>query len=67
MIELADLFIGAVGYQYNNRSDSEIKVEFCSILAQRLNDLTPKYFKRGNLNTFTSKDEKKFNIYFDNT
>lgn len=63
LIELADLFIGAVGYQYNNRSDSEIKVEFCSILAQRLNDLTPKYFKRGNLNTFTSKDEKKFNIF----
>jgi len=63
LIQLADLLMGAVGYDYNNRKSSQVKVEFCSVLANRLNSLNPKYFRFGRLNTFTAKDEEKFNIF----
>ena len=63
LIELADLFMGAVGYQYNDRNSSDIKVEFCQTLAEKLNALNNKNFKMGNLKTFTAKNEKKFNIF----
>lgn len=63
LIELADLLIGAVGYQYNDRNSSPIKVEFCNTLASKLNSLDNNNFKMGNLKTFTAKSEKKFNIF----
>lgn len=63
LIELADLLMGAVGYQYNNRNSSSVKVKFCAKLAEELHTLNPKYFRYGNLKTFTAKAEKKFNIF----
>ena len=63
LIELADLFIGAVGYQYNKRKESAVKVEFCTKLAKSLNKLNSNYFKYNRLDTFTKRDEKKFNIF----
>lgn len=36
LIEMADLIIGAVGYEMNDRSGSRIKVEFCEKLKQSL-------------------------------
>ena len=63
LIELADLFIGAVGYDYNKRKESEIKVAFCRKLANSLHQLNNNYFRYGRLDTFTKKDEKKFNIF----
>jgi hypothetical protein len=63
LIQLADLLMGAIGYQYNNRKESSIKVEFCGLLATKLHTLNPKYFRFGNLKTFTAQDEEKFNIF----
>lgn len=63
LIELVDLFIGAVGYQYNDRNSSKVKLEFCNKLAIELNKLNLSSFKMGNLKTFTAKDENKFNIF----
>lgn len=63
LIQLADLFMGAIGYQYNNRKESTVKVEFCTELAKRLHQLNTRYFKFGKLNTFTGKNEKKFHIF----
>jgi len=63
LIELADLFIGAVGYQYNKRNESSVKVEFCTKLAKSLNGLNNGYFRYGRLDTFTKRSEKKFNIF----
>lgn len=63
LIELADLFMGAVGYQYNGLRSSPVKVAFCTKLANALHKKNPKYFRYGKLNTFTAKTEKKFNIF----
>ena len=63
LIELADLFIGAVGYQYNKRKESKVKVEFCTKLAHALHGLNSNYFRYGKLDTFTKRSEKKFNIF----
>jgi hypothetical protein len=63
LIQLADLLMGAVGYQYNNRKESKIKVEFCTTLATKLHQINPKYFRYATLNTFTAKEEEKFNIF----
>lgn len=63
LIELADLLIGAVGYQYNNRQESSVKTAFCSRLANLLHTRETRYFRYGNLRTFTAKAEKKFNIF----
>ena len=62
-IQLADLFMGAVGYQYNGRKESSVKVEFCSQLAESLHGLNSKYFRYGKLDTFTGQNEKKINIF----
>ena len=63
LIELADLFIGAVGYQYNNRRESPVKIAFCTKLADALHKINNRYFKFHRLDTFTAKIEKKFNIF----
>lgn len=63
LIELADLFIGAVGYQYNNRRSSPVKTAFCTKLADALHERNNRYFKFHRLDTFTAKTEKKFNIF----
>ncbi len=63
LIELADLLIGAVGYDYNKRKESSVKVQFCRKLAKELHQLNSNYFKFDRLDTFTKKDEKKFNIF----
>jgi hypothetical protein len=63
LIELADLFMGAVGYQYNNRRESQVKTTFCTKLANVLHEREPRYFRYGNLRTFTAKTEKRFNIF----
>jgi len=63
LIELADLLMGAVGYQYNNRRGSAVKTAFCTKLAHLLHEKNNKYFKFRKLNTFTAKAEKKFNIF----
>ncbi len=63
LIELADLFIGAAGYQYNKRKESAVKVEFCTKLANALHNLNNNYFRYGRLDTFTKREEKKFNIF----
>ena len=55
MIGLADLLIGAVGYQWNNRNASKVKFDFCQELGHRLKlkDLTN--------STYSIKD--KFDIF----
>ena len=63
LIQLADLLMGAVGYQYNKRKESQTKVEFCTVLANKLHSCNSKYFRYGNLKTFTAQDEEKFNIF----
>ena len=63
LIELADLLIGAVGYQYNKRASSDVKTAFCTRLAIALHERNSKYFKYHRLDTFTAKSEKKFNIF----
>ena len=63
LIQLADLLMGAVGYDYNKRKTSRVKVEFCKTLAKELHTLNPKYFRFEKLNTFTAQDEEKFNIF----
>ncbi len=55
LIELTDLFIGAVGYAWNQRSTSETKVQFCNELAESVG--------LGTLNTSTAKDFEKFNVF----
>lgn len=55
MIEMTDLLIGAVGYEWNGRSASSIKLNFCRELAacMKINDLKA--------STFAIKD--KFDIF----
>jgi hypothetical protein len=55
LIQLTDLFIGAVGYAWNKRQGSPIKLEFCKALASAV-DLT-------SLNIGTGPGREKFNIF----
>jgi len=55
LVQLADLFIGAVGYVWNDRKESEFKVEFCNKLSTKVG-LT-------GLNVTTRLTEEKFNIF----
>ncbi|MDH5525434.1 MAG: DUF3800 domain-containing protein [Desulfobulbaceae bacterium] len=55
LIELTDLFIGAVGYAWNDRQSSQTKVEFCNELAKAVG------FTR--LKVATWRDVEKFNIF----
>lgn len=55
LIELTDLFIGAVGYDWNERDSSQTKLDFCQHLA------TSVQFQ--NLKISTSLSSQKFNIF----
>lgn len=55
LIELTDLFIGAVGYAWNDRNTSQIKLRFCQHLAKSIGFST--------LKTSTGPENKKFNIF----
>ncbi|MBM4311104.1 MAG: DUF3800 domain-containing protein [Deltaproteobacteria bacterium] len=55
IIQLADLLIGAVGYAWNARNESEIKLGFCADLAAK-NGLP-------RLNVGTSQCAEKFNVF----
>ena len=56
LIEMTDLLIGAVGYQWNEINTSAIKVRFCEKLAQSMN------MKNLKASTFNIKD--KFDIFY---
>lgn len=58
LIQLADLYIGAVGYTWNQRSGSQVKIDFCNSLAKKvllphLNISTPRFFQKFNIFHFT--------------
>lgn len=55
MIELTDLLIGAVGYEWNGRTASDIKVEFCKKLSNSLG--------KGSLKSSTYSIKGKFDIF----
>lgn len=55
LIQLADLLIGAVGYTWNERHGSAIKMDFCNDLAHAVN--LPR------LNVATTLSSEKFNIF----
>jgi len=55
LMQLADLLIGAVGYERNGRSGSETKRRFCVDLAKEL--------KRSALSQSTPLGESKFNVF----
>ncbi|MDO8292619.1 MAG: DUF3800 domain-containing protein [Gallionella sp.] len=55
LTQLADLLIGAVGYQWNDRNASPAKLKFCQQLAEGLGKTSLKYF--------TGPTEPKFNIF----
>lgn len=55
LIQVADLLIGAVGYAWNERHGSAIKVDFCNELARSLG--LPR------LNVATTLSSEKFNIF----
>jgi len=55
MIGLTDLIIGAVGYEWNQRTASHIKVDFCKKLAASLG--------KENLKTSTFSIKDKFDIF----
>lgn len=55
LIELTDLLIGAVGYVWNDRGRSNLKVEFCRDLAQAIG--------RQSLKETTALSEEKFNVF----
>lgn len=55
LTQLTDLLIGAVGYQWNDRSSSPTKLAFCAELAKALH--------KPNLKFSTAQGEVKFNIF----
>lgn len=55
LAQLADLLIGAVGYQWNDRNTSQAKLEFCHQLATGLGST--------NLKFSTGRGEHKFNVF----
>lgn len=55
LTQLADLLIGAVGYQWNDRNASQAKLEFCQQLATGIG--------HSNLKFSTGRTEQKFNIF----
>ncbi len=55
LVQLADLFIGAVGYIWNGRKESELKIKFCNKLATKVG--------LSGLNVTTKLSEEKFNIF----
>lgn len=55
LVQLTDLFIGAVGYAWNNKSESQIKREFCRRLSRVMGFQS--------LNVSTKLSEEKFNIF----
>ena len=55
LIELTDLFIGAVGYKWNDREESQTKIDFCNTLAGTVGLQT--------LKSTTPLSERKFNIF----
>lgn len=54
LIQLVDLFIGAIAYKNNNLSTSEAKLELVNYISNKSNK---------NLNTTTLLGEEKFNIF----
>lgn len=56
MIEITDLLIGAVGYEWNERSASSTKLEFCRKLAKSMN--------LRNLRASTFPIKEKFDIFY---
>lgn len=55
LVQLTDLLIGAVGYQWNGRQGSEAKLKFCESLAHGLG--------KKSLNFATGPTEAKFNVF----
>ncbi len=55
LIQMTDLFIGAVGYAWNDRNTSEIKNHFCTDLAKSVG--------LESLKNSTYKSAEKFNIF----
>lgn len=55
LIQLTDLFIGAVGYKWNKRNTSKTKLDFCESLA--------KSSGLSSLNNSTGPNFEKFNIF----
>lgn len=55
LIEMTDLLIGAVGYEWNGRSESKTKVDFCQELAESMN--------MKNLRESTFPLKNKFDIF----
>ncbi|WP_020675077.1 DUF3800 domain-containing protein [Geopsychrobacter electrodiphilus] len=55
LVQLCDLFIGAVGYAWNDRAGSETKVEFCNALAAGVG--------LSSLKVGTYKNAPKFNVF----
>lgn len=55
LVQLCDLFIGAVGYAWNDRAGSETKIEFCNALATGVG-LT-------SLKVGTCRSASKFNVF----
>jgi hypothetical protein len=56
IMQLTDLLIGAVGYAWNLRNESQVKSDFCNTLATRLG--------LSRLDVSTWKSERKFNVFF---